>query len=334
VRTPLQGEGLLPRLRVFSKLDELASKHPFLAIVAGPGYGKTSIASDWIRQQSQPHCWLTLAPDEEDPHSLLLYLRAAVLEIDPRLDTERLDSILRQGLASGRWRAAMDAFLSLPLWAEKPVWLVLDDLHCLKDEALSAIDYLLRFRPNSLRILATTRRTPELPYWSRLVLQGQTGVLSASDLAFCGEDLHGCGLPEQLLPANGRLAFSCRPGPPRPFKPASRVGGGTATRVLGIAGRAGARSVRALFRPRFSIGRAVPADLSRSAGRSDFGTIAAPWRSGSTLEPASSALHPLFLEFVRRRLERDQRQTGPYLSTERPAALVSGSASLGFVQRI
>jgi LuxR family transcriptional regulator, maltose regulon positive regulatory protein len=329
VRTPLQGEGLLARSRVFSKLDELAAQHSFLAIVAGPGYGKTSVASDWIRRQPEAHCWVTLAPDEEDPHSLLLYLRAAVLELSSDLDTGRLDSILRQGLASGRWRAAMDAFLSLTLWGEKPIWLVLDDLHCLKDEAHSAIDYLLRFRPSSLRILATTRRTPELPYWSRLVLQGQTGVLSASDLAFGAEDLLGLGLPEQLLQqtAGWPLAIDL-----------ARRGHSSLPR----------ESEEALQREFWESLDEQERDLLERSSALDFlsaeqcsqicpdlpveAILERLRRHGALVQPWSQhhlRLHPLFLEFVRRRLERDQRKLALTYQQSAQLLLSQGQLPLG-----
>lgn len=97
--------------------------------------------------RSPPRGWLTTAPDEGDPHSLLLYIRSALVEAGLVIDLERVDALLHAGFAGGRWKAGVDALLSLPVWDSDSVWLVLDDFHHLKDDGLALMDYLLRFRP-------------------------------------------------------------------------------------------------------------------------------------------------------------------------------------------
>lgn len=206
LQPPVLPENWLARPRLSNRIVQLFEQTPIVALVAGPGFGKTLAAAEWMNQQSaclpKPQAqvgWLSFAPDEQDPHSVLLYLRALWLRIggeqsvsNLNVNLSSLDELLRQGSSAGRWRASADALMNAISTISNPdracFW-VLDDIHHLQDEAASLLDYLLRFRPSCLRLLLTSRRAPDLASWAKLHLTGQLGQVGADELSIQGGDL-------------------------------------------------------------------------------------------------------------------------------------------------
>lgn len=317
--------GWISRPRLLRQLDAAAQATPVVAIIAGPGYGKTWLAAEWAAERPGA-AWLTIAPDENDPHSLLLYLRTALLESGLALDLERLDELLRGGFAGGRWKAGVDALLAQPY----DRWLVLDDLHYLGGDALELVNYLLHFRPPGLRVLITSRRTPSLSAWSRLLGKRQLSVLGASDLAFNATD----------LPEGGELLAS--------------TAGWPLAIDLGLRGLSSlpSESEELLQREFWEALDADEHELLERCVALDFldavscrqicpdlnveaillrlrrhGALVQAW-SGDKLR-----LHPLFLEFLRRRLQRDERKWAQLYQNSAPLLLSQGQlpSSLGSV---
>ena len=67
------------RQRLFDLLDEgPRSGHRLILISAPAGFGKTVLASSWIRARNLPAAWLTIEPDLDDPGVFLSYLVHAV----------------------------------------------------------------------------------------------------------------------------------------------------------------------------------------------------------------------------------------------------------------
>ena len=286
-----------------------------LGVIAGPGYGKTSVTAEWLSRPRQELLWgwLTVAPDEDDPHSLLLYLRAALLETGAQLDLERFDALVRQGFAGAHWRAAVDALLSLTFWQDSKFWLVIDDLHQLQGDALALIDYLFRFRPPGLRLLTTGRRTPSDPSfssWSRMLARGEIGLMGAAELAFTPQDLAGVQLPQVsewvAATAGWPLAIDlARRGLTALPSESEELLQREFWESLDGAEQELLERCAALDFLAVEECRQLCPDLPVEALLERLrrhGALVQPWSQDSL------RLHPLFLDFVRRRLQRDQRR--------------------------
>jgi len=111
-----------------------ASGTPLVAVSAPAGYGKTTLLAQWAARDERPCAWLTLDDDLNDPHAL----RASLARVFGRR-------------SPGRRRGAL-------LVPDRPVLLVLDDVHLIRSRA-------------SLALVAAL--ADDMPKGSTLVLAGR-----------------------------------------------------------------------------------------------------------------------------------------------------------------
>ena len=178
LRLPFLRPGIVRRSSVLHRLDA-EEPSSVLLVVAGAGYGKTTMLHQWAADQSRAIAWLGLAPDDNDPTVLLTYLATAlapVVALDPDVfaelateypSTTRVAQLVANGLAK----------------TTEPVVLVLDDLHALANPVcLDVIDRLLRHASPTARMALASRRMPggSIP---RLRAQGSVVEVGPDDLA-------------------------------------------------------------------------------------------------------------------------------------------------------
>lgn len=163
--------GVVPRPDLLARLEP---PH-LLALIAGPGFGKSQLLAAWA--SSRPVAWLTLAPGEEDPHSLLVYLLAALREAGR--DFAAASEVLKEGAEGGRWRQVVDHLLASP--SELP--LVLDEVHFVGGACLPVLDYLLRYAPFPVRLAGRSFALPT----------GRMEVWGAAELALTRAEVEAMG---------------------------------------------------------------------------------------------------------------------------------------------
>ncbi|MBP1468647.1 hypothetical protein EYB53_023235 [Candidatus Chloroploca sp. M-50] len=83
--------GLLARLHA-----GLAANHPLTLIAAPAGYGKTTLAAQWIAQLNRTVVWLSLDDADDDPVRFCTYLVAALQRVHPAIGVDLLP-VLRAG---------------------------------------------------------------------------------------------------------------------------------------------------------------------------------------------------------------------------------------------
>ncbi len=179
LRPPMPPKGVVERPDLIGQLA--VADVALTAIVAPPGYGKTTTAVELARAVGGETAWVTLESTEADPVRFWTYVAAALAAAGVAgADAiyERLAS--PEGVESGRaaLRAAIEKHRS-------PVTLVLDDLHSIEgspqvEQGLSA---WLRHPSENLRLVCTSRGDLPLPV-GRLRSQGLLTEARAADLAF------------------------------------------------------------------------------------------------------------------------------------------------------
>jgi LuxR family transcriptional regulator, maltose regulon positive regulatory protein len=178
---PRRRPQLVARPRLLRALDELDGME--LTVVSAPaGGGKSVLVGSWC--DSRPGtavAWVSLDSADDDPVRLWTYVATAVERIRPGLGQPALRR-LRDPRSSVS--AAVDELLAAMAAYRKPLVLVLDDVHVLRDdETLRSFEHAVERLPAGARIVATTRSDPPIGL-GRLRANGALGELRAADLAF------------------------------------------------------------------------------------------------------------------------------------------------------
>ena len=158
--------------KVFSRQSLLQRLHsnldnPLSVICAPSGYGKTTLVSDFLQQQSHPYCWLSLDEKNNVGSGFWSYLCAAIKTVDAKA-VETAELYLQNSYIED-YRLICDALLE-SLEKRSRVWdrpskliLVLDDFQFIDHpQVLASFNRFLDYLPNWLHVVITSRAMPQL----------------------------------------------------------------------------------------------------------------------------------------------------------------------------
>jgi LuxR family maltose regulon positive regulatory protein len=200
---------LIRRERLASMLDNIPHRRLTL-LSAPPGFGKTTLLSEWIERKGFPTVWLSLDAADNDLKRFLTYIVGALRTRYPDIGDPLLEGLELAPLPPLDYllTALINELIALP----EHLLLVLDDYHRIDNQGVhDALLFLLEHAPEQLHIAMTTRIDPPLPL-SRLRVRGQLLELRATDLRFSAEETDAffnqqmrLGLSEgQLVALQGR----------------------------------------------------------------------------------------------------------------------------------
>jgi len=187
---------LLPRPRLLHALES-AANGPVTVLSAPAGHGKTTALAQWVASTDRPTAWITL----EEGDDLRRYATHLVSALGDLVGA-------RMAPALAAWRRGGDLEREvLPLIGNaladdgRPLALVLDDLHALRDEPSRRLTRtLLDVVPPSLAVLVAARERPAMRL-ARRRAAGTLTELSADELRFDRDEVeallngvHGLGL--------------------------------------------------------------------------------------------------------------------------------------------
>jgi len=157
-------------------------------LVAGSvGTGKTTLLADWARELERRGDlvgWAALDREDNDPQVMATTLLGAVRAAAPGTVVGMEDET-----APGRRGSAFVArLLDLAGAAAEDMWLVLDDLHLVRDpRCVELVEMLVRWAPTHLHVIIGTRAEPDL-HLARLRLQERLVEVRERDLRFSLDD--------------------------------------------------------------------------------------------------------------------------------------------------
>jgi len=186
LRPHLGTDAQVPRAVLLDHL-EASTRTPVAAVLAPPGYGKTTLLAQWAARDPRAFGWLTLDRRDNDPSVLLRSLAAAVDRIEP-VGWETLDALDAPGAPD------VDAVLprlgSALSLAALPAVLVLDDVHLLHNRVcLDAVTRLIDYLPPGSQLAVAGRGEPPLPL-ARLRAEGRMVEIGPEDLAMDAAEAH------------------------------------------------------------------------------------------------------------------------------------------------
>jgi LuxR family transcriptional regulator, maltose regulon positive regulatory protein len=178
---PARRPKLVHRPALIERLDE--GLHRRLTLISAPaGFGKTTLAGEWISGSKRPSAWLSLDEGDSDFARFLMYLVAALRTIKADAGAGIMAALQspRPAPAESVLSSLINEMNSLP----GSFILVLDDYHSIDaapvDEALA---FILEHQPPQMHLVIVTREDPDLPL-ARWRARGQLTELRAADLRF------------------------------------------------------------------------------------------------------------------------------------------------------
>jgi LuxR family maltose regulon positive regulatory protein len=207
--------GIVARPRLLQKMSLGLKAGARSTIITAPaGYGKSTLALEWIQSLDLPHCWVSLDREDNHPVQFLAYLTAAINQIDEApLETFPLSlESLDQQEAAGWLQSRLPAFINAIAGLKGSFILVLDDYHLITDLAIhQAVGFLMEHQPPQMHLVIATRQDPLLPLsklrsrgWITEIRLGELRFTLEETTAFLNETMRLDLIPEQVAALEAR----------------------------------------------------------------------------------------------------------------------------------
>ena len=180
LRGPVPRRAAVPRKGLVRRVTS-SREAPIVAVFAGPGYGKTTLITQWAEAEPRPFAWVSLDERDNDPVVLLTYIAAALDRVEP-IPPAVFEALSSPG--AGIETVMVPRLAAALSMMTTPFVLVLDDVHVLRDRGcLDAIATVVSHLPAGSQIVVAGRVEPDLPL-ARLRAQREALDIGAVDLAF------------------------------------------------------------------------------------------------------------------------------------------------------
>lgn len=181
------GDWDIPRSRLCLPPALWSQPRPVVTVTAPPGYGKSTLLSQWheqARRERHPIIALTANQDDHEGDKLVIDLAEAVAARDKKSSESLLDTYGQEG------KLALIRALLADLGANDPrAALFVDDVHeFLGTPAESVLRLLLRYQPERLMLVFSGRAVPKAAA-SQPRLEGRLYEFGTEDLALNEEEI-------------------------------------------------------------------------------------------------------------------------------------------------
>ncbi|MDR0270554.1 BTAD domain-containing putative transcriptional regulator [Paenibacillus sp.] len=183
----LQRPDLMKRLRHIPEM-------PLTIMASGPGFGKTTALSSYVRQCGSRYAWYSISPQDHDLLPFLLHLTTTLRETEPGFGESLLLELGNASIASVEDVYALaDLFLNEGLKLQEKIVLCMDDYHAVEhSEWIDAwMQYVISYLPDCscLAMVLSSRTKPDWEGLTSMRVRGEVLELTRVDLAFSAEDI-------------------------------------------------------------------------------------------------------------------------------------------------
>ena len=179
LRRPLIRPGTVRRSLLIERLAR-GDTRPIVSVVAPPGYGKTTLLSQWAERNGQAFAWVSVDEADNDPKVLLSYVAEALNAVEP-IGGRVFDALAAP--ASSVPGSVVPRLGSAFASMTAPVTLVLDDVHALRNaEGRAAVAALADHVPRGSRLALAGRDQPPLRV-ARLRAEGKLLEIGPEELS-------------------------------------------------------------------------------------------------------------------------------------------------------
>lgn len=176
------------RPRLLNRLLDNSDKR-IVVIRADAGYGKTTLAAQYLQASGARGAWYRLDEGDREPLVFLTYLAAT---LDSTVGSKSADSHETwhfSAVSPGLHSAAQTLAARVEQSAEAPALLVLDDYHAIDGscQVRKALQEFIVALPSHLQVAIVTRTAPSLSL-ARMAAAGELLRLDSTDLEFSAQE--------------------------------------------------------------------------------------------------------------------------------------------------
>ncbi len=166
------------RAALIRKLEG-ATDRPIVVVRGGPGYGKTTVLTQWVRSRSATAAWVSVDEEANDPIVLLSYIAVAVDRVSP-LPADVFEALSRGALSLET--QVLPRLAAALMEVDASLVLVLDDVHTIENpRCIDALVTLADHIPEGARLAVGARSDFPLAL-GRLRARSLTVEIGADDL--------------------------------------------------------------------------------------------------------------------------------------------------------
>jgi LuxR family maltose regulon positive regulatory protein len=186
----------VPRPHLIERLNQgLQLGHKLTLISAPAGFGKTTLVREWVGDLSKYEgtenqvvtrlAWLSLDESDNDPTRFLVYLVAALGQIEGTESTIGKGALgMLQSPQPPPAELVLTSLINDVAGVTGRFTLVLDDYHLIDSSPVDdALTFFLEHLPPQMHLVIATREDPQLPL-ARFRVRGQLTELRVADLRF------------------------------------------------------------------------------------------------------------------------------------------------------
>lgn len=187
--TPPRLPAVLNRQRLLSDLER-AKEARLTTVVAGPGYGKSTLAVQFLKERAGDFIWYQLEPSDRDLSVFLSCIIAGFRSSNPGFGRRSLEQIAASEDLAGESKVILSTLVAeLDEMTAGDFYLVLDDFHVVNDTGLitESIDFILGHVLPNVHFMVLSRSSPALEL-SNLRVRSELVELSDEDLSFTRDE--------------------------------------------------------------------------------------------------------------------------------------------------
>ena len=152
----------LPRKRLLEKID-LGVEKKLTLITAPAGFGKTTLALEWINQRSAPTAWYTIDSNDNGFETFFSYFVAALKTTHEQI--EDLFITFNQPVEKLDYQDFVIPIINNVSEIDDDIVLVLDDYHTLTElEITRSLCYLFEHCSSNLHLIVISRTIPDFQH--------------------------------------------------------------------------------------------------------------------------------------------------------------------------
>ncbi len=185
IALPRPHASTVPRARLFARLDRGLDRQVTL-ISAAPGFGKTTLVSDWAATRKEPFAWVSLDASDNDPIRFWRYVITACRAFDSNLGKSILAALRTSQQPS--FEGLLTTFVNELAQLPGRCILILDDYHFISSPQVhETMAFLLDHFPAPLHLVLMTRSAPPLPL-ARMRARNELSEVDADELRFSPDE--------------------------------------------------------------------------------------------------------------------------------------------------